>query len=1194
MSHIFGFHKGHNNNILGWERADRIVAGDINEITDKTDIISSSAGSSIPTPVARMFLFKAAFDFMSSQMLKSKKDDNRIYAGLISETLDLLELLFKSGSNTELLRYENWVFNWDDGNFFGKDRGHRLLAESFKQAAAQQPFNRKMEVTLIYYRDGGREILAGGTSPFTFVFTSPNFKRKKGLKEIFGLTSDEPLFTDNFKQLWDRDSSFIWYVENLVRLARNKNSFEAFTSYVANTRKQYEPNDPGRFISERVELQHIQCSSDIPLSVSGIPIEQISEKDYQLKIEKYSDFKLDLPAESLYRGKRPTPLFLYSHMDLDGQYTSPTNYWSKKITLLAMRYPATRVEDIYTRILPGLEGIKYPFLSKFDFFEKALVMLPGYKQDDERFSTLIDEQDFLLPIKPLFFNFFPLSEIKKYVKISRNQLSIDLPPEIIVQIDIPIDGSTMGKRIIPLTQTYKRNPQKDTEADKNKYPFIEYMGIIGIFPFIKTTDEKIKYINKYTIAAYEKTIGGDPVSGIEFIRTDGEAIKPKIEKRSELEPEYVAVNTKTAYYQVDESFDLVQLNFLKNFEKIGGFIIPLFKPAKNGTDSYVYGIDFGTSNTHVEYAQIASKTAVGIKPFEINNTNMIVNMLNKPYPIRENDTNTGNKDYLQFGKIIDSVKVIIQREFVPFQIGGDKSATTRFPFRTATFESTKFKDTKMPKLFIDANIGFNIDKDLLINIRGYETNLKWELESNLDNLLKQSRVQIFFRQLLLMVRSHAILSTKPVCDLNSLKIAMSFPNSMDKDLTNLLKQYFTEEMKDVFGTTEENIVQNSRFIEVTESIAPYYQLLQNDPNIKHKLYCNIDVGGGTSDIVLVKNDKTKNILNCFCNSVKFAGKQLWGSMSDDDFDINNNGFILFFFKHLQSVNHDDYNKLRTMIGQNHLEDIVSYLFNDDKYNFKRIFTECKELKVPLLLHYAALLYFIAKICKHKPLDLPTTLSFSGKGSEYISIIFSSDEHLRLFTKTALSLFSGLPANPDFNIKKSGNPKVITAQGSVIYGAKPLKKKEVNVFEKDNNVKESDEPLIFPVDDSYYGLKDIDTQSNETKNYKDFQEGEPAYESVLSNCVEFLETFFGNEELIKGCSVSLGINNLNKYREFFIPLNTNIFKNGVLRNSYLSALEHKERTKPAADSPFFFAFNTSLIELSKFIAREDLKKKGLSS
>src|SRR5690606_23084087 len=117
--------------------------------------------------------------------------------------------------------------------FFGKQHGHLLLAESFSQIANHDPFSGKIEITLIYYRESNREILLGGTSPYTFVFTTPNFRRKRkdrGIKEIYGMMANEALFNNIYKPLYEREESFVLYIKDLVDGVGE--SFSGFKRYV--------------------------------------------------------------------------------------------------------------------------------------------------------------------------------------------------------------------------------------------------------------------------------------------------------------------------------------------------------------------------------------------------------------------------------------------------------------------------------------------------------------------------------------------------------------------------------------------------------------------------------------------------------------------------------------------------------------------------------------------------------------------------------------------------------------------------------------------------------------------------------------------------------------------------------------------------------------------------------------------------
>ena len=492
MPYVFQFHDGNNDNIFDWTESERIDPKSI-KVEDKSTEFISSAGTSIPSPLARMFLFRAAFRTVSSQLINSKKpfDNTSIYAGIVSETLDFLEVLYQSGGDKSRFSYEYWQFGNGSNNqssndtFFGEKLGHKLLSEAFGQAAASAPFDNKLEIILIYYNEGKKKILMGGTSPFTFVFTSPNFKRKfkeKSFIPIDGLVSGDKLFDSDYKQLADRDTSFIAYIEELCSRANGNESFVEFIKYVANC-KRIDIRE--RFVDEIPLLDDILFGTNLPLSVKGINLNQISQEDYRCNIEEQSDFKIVLPVESPYKkygevNRVWTPLFLIDQMTHDGQYTSPTNKWVSGTRVSSTRYSENSLKEIYDRVLPG-QSLKYPFFSSFDLFEPCLFKLPGYKLNDDRFTCIINNQTFLFPLTPLFFQLFSTESIGNYVSAKETE------GEVTFTIKIPVFGKTKQNRTFVIQQTYSEQSQTN--------PIFVYSGIIGIFPFVKCITDKYGFIN---------------------------------------------------------------------------------------------------------------------------------------------------------------------------------------------------------------------------------------------------------------------------------------------------------------------------------------------------------------------------------------------------------------------------------------------------------------------------------------------------------------------------------------------------------------------------------------------------------------------------------------------------------------------------------------------------------------------------
>jgi len=1183
MGHIFRFHQGTNNNIIDWKQSDRISAGSLDKIADRSVVIDSNAGTSIPTPLARLFLFKTAFTIVSKQLIDNNFKKESIYAGLVSETLDLLELLYMHGADGNKFRYKKWVFENNDAtrDFFGTESGHKLLAKSFEQAANQVPFNKKIEITLIFYKENGKEVLLGGTSPFTFVFTAPNFKAKlnNGKYNIPGLRSGDKLFDSSYLQIYERDASFVKYIESLHKKVEYIPTFKGFNDYVSTSNNVF----PESFNGIATKMQDIKVY-DQSLVVSDIPLQQITTASVQETIADNSDFKLLLSEDSPYKLKyknSPIPLLLKTEMELGGQYTSKSNLWNSNTKFNEITYPENTLERILQRELPVVK-IKYPFLSEFDFFEDFIISLPGYKLNDERFVTLTAQQGFLFPIKPLFFQFFPLKDLSKYLKIESDNKTVKCT------LTFPIFGPTKHNRLIVFERTYAVEEG------------ISYSGILGIFPFTKASQQELLHINDYTVASYEKTNTDTQLNSLKFLKSDGaDGIHSIPNSRSN----YSDIKIKSTYYQVHEGFELMQLNFKRDNVTCGGMIIPKFNEVVNGDSSYVFAIDFGTSNTHIEFGRVndddgRSRIAM-VKPFGINKDEMQMYLLHKPTTFKPAN---GAPSYLNYedieGQKIDAVRQITLREFMPFQIGSQAGTSIKFPFRTALAESNSFISSITNKrLFIDASIGFNIDSDLNPGEIRYKTDLKWLLQNASEDQFNVNRVKLFARQLMLMIRTKVLLGDEGYRGhLNKIKVILSFPISMGQTLKNKLSDIFEDERKDIFGVDSLELLSP-----VTESIAPYYFLKSQNFDIQSNNFCNIDIGGGTTDIVITnsekisQSDEDKNTLECFCASFRFAGRQLWSSGAND-FNKDDNGFVSYYKDFRKKANMKTEGDLERIFTSNSLktEDVVGILFSNPAYNFKDIFSHNHEFKVVPLIHYAAIIYYIVKLSEWKKINLPRTISFSGKGSEYLNLLFSyksgtSDQDLVGLTKNLVTMFTDVTMNPNFKLKRAEEPKVITAKGAVHYAVENIVDDESsNVWGVSTQANTASDKVLKKIDVVFMGFKDVDFESP-TLTYGDFLHNKELFNNIMDNVINFLDLLFGSQSFNGAINKKLEIRDFSAYRSFFLPNGVNVYEHGILRDSFRATLETYPANGIVSDSPFFFALNYTLTELSKFI---DNKAKGV--
>lgn len=134
MAYIFRIHKGSNEaGGEGWQPKGEIIVGKegvgVSSILDSMDYLPASGkvGTSIPTPLARIYLFRTAF-------LAKESKDNGVYGELVSDCLDLLQFLFEKGEDPALK-----VYVWDAAKSISdlKNAGYpalTLLGDSLKMA----------------------------------------------------------------------------------------------------------------------------------------------------------------------------------------------------------------------------------------------------------------------------------------------------------------------------------------------------------------------------------------------------------------------------------------------------------------------------------------------------------------------------------------------------------------------------------------------------------------------------------------------------------------------------------------------------------------------------------------------------------------------------------------------------------------------------------------------------------------------------------------------------------------------------------------------------------------------------------------------------------------------------------------------------------------------------------------------------
>lgn len=1141
-------------NLSGWEKTTAYDTSRIPHITDTvgSGIALSKMGTSIPTPFARVFLFKTAFEMVNGS--PEGANDNSAYGKLVSECLDFLEFIYGYGDAIEV---KPWNVSANIAALkTSPSEGHQVLGKSLENFALNLDVK---DIYLIYYNGE----LIGGTSPFTLVYTLPNWQREKNITDACGLAGNQ-LFPDYSEPTVDAVPLYKRHIDFRTMLTRYFVAFRnvagmkntAFFEYIYRNQQIHdkdmktlfqsitgaEPYDAAKFRADYgcvkanmseidvlgkggVNTLFLATKAGIVPPVpggggtntggEGIDISQIAP-DYMI-------------AATVDNGNVVTPLVL-SDAGITGATYVAGMPWTVGVDI-----PRDADEPLSDRILPGGMNIKYPYLTDADFLQEKIIKV-GYKVDTDNFMTFgistSGDGDYLLPLRKEIFEYFTPSD---FVDGNVEGLAIRLEEEsketLKVHLFIPVKFK--GHPYIELVHTYYKEDIVEMKSLPNLFS-------VGVFPSYKISDSNIPNVysvmildikNKVTTKYYALINGG--VTDVEVT-----ASKNRMKNGSR-------------YEEINHAFDICEVEV----DGAKALLLPNFKEVTpDGGTNVVVGIDFGTTNTYVCYS---TKDGADPHSLEISRDDMQVLMLNKI------DLSKGNygEAYKKSMNMMPSYIQSIDREFVPLLLG--RESDVAYPFRTVVCETNEgkecFKNLANFQLFADINIGFNFLKEILqLPNEKYNTNIKWDIEKQLDDKDKKetpiriNRIRAYCQQTAWMIKNKLMLLHAPC---SKFKVYLTFPYTMKRNVRSKITEYWNDAFDVVMGHG------NVEVKKVTESIAPYYTMVSNGGNFT-KNALNIDIGGGTTDMLFADIENNK----FYYTSSKFAGNDIWGDGKQKvEKVLKNNGFVLDFESKLNGnaikVPQDGEDNPKTAYFQykNIVEnsaDLMSYVFRyEDKYRYTDFIRQSNKKFLPILcIHLGAILYHVAQVLTEKEITIPSTITFSGMGAKYIHILSTEKEDVHDIVKVLLQTFMAsmsedgkcdMPSRLKVSFQE--NAKEVTAQGAMLVGHKSLQ--DISDYEEDSLC--------------VYGV-------NEKVNHKLVYGEAPKYKNeVISNFENFLDMFLNNSKII------------NFFKEFdieFTPKFIETIKNEAEKSFDLMA--ENGATDDISETMFFWPLKNGLYEASK--------------
>lgn len=968
-NYIFRIYKENGTNaISGWGESSGYGLTAIKQIVDPNESANEvgKEPTSIPSPFARIDLVKTAFSIVAE---KSRDDQYpningySVYNRIVSNTLDVAQLFFESNRqpNLEIIPW-SYADNLNE-LLQSRNRGHNQFGETLnlylKRDSDTYNFSEIVNggrIFLLNYTglSAKDEInIIGATSPSTLFFCCDN---DLSYIEDLKFQNDRP-FDNDYTPLYKRDiefHKFLWALKKHIDNESVNTGFgfaEKFKEVNDYLQACYALSDSKR----REALNQVDYADYEPISVGTENTQEYVEiLGFEIK-QRVTDFKKEIANHCGFKIK-PTISVNNNILPL----VLPTSKFTRKIAYVNQQswdmntpVPESDNRSLADRTLPGYDNVKYPYLTAGDFLEDSIIKTP-YRQNCEDFHCFVsdDNESYLLPLKDKFFEFFSIDNLmgnvpgtnKKFVEVSK------MAGGIKVLLRIPIVANE--KEYIEYNRIYVEN----VDSYANAYKVVEVDLGLALMTNIKFKNEGSAIYNFALISSYDNkdVLSLACYKGNESL--GGRLVGPIVRNASESK-----AKACMTYTLKGTNFDYIRICYKGK----SSIVLPNFVK-EEGADEYTFSIDFGTTNTHVEYRINDGKTI----PFNIGGSDIQLKLFSDEYA--------------------NTFLYVFASDIMPQCVGGDTKF--KLPMRTALSfgNNTQWQQSVNPVL--QAGVSFTYEKLKEFRYNATETNLKWSEEQ--DNIKK---LECYIKSLFNILRNKVLLNGG---NLAKTKVVWFYPLSMSVSRLENYKEIIISAYKEYFS---DNAV-NTSVKRISESVAPYIYYTKNDQQINNIV--TIDIGGGTTDVVVAENSDIKAV-----SSFRFAANSVFGKGFANDTEGRNgivNKFKQKCLEILKSNNESDLISVYEQIDStNNSVDMASFLFSlkglvktdiKDYVDFIKLLRLDRSKKFTFLMFYSSIIYHVACLMKSKGLKMPNHIAFSGNGSRIVSVLTSDSETLSKYTK----------------------------------------------------------------------------------------------------------------------------------------------------------------------------------------------------
>ncbi len=1187
----FSLKKGETGNRLFWEgkQQNPYSAAMLQNIDDENSQDIAIPVTSIPSPFARMQLFETAFDFITRS---GKLEGNSLYHRLASDCLDVYEMLFRVDELhlRNKLEFVKWTPDdledmKDDLSSAGEKvfaKTIQLYIDRYNEDTSDNPFS---QLYIILYDS----VPIAGTSPYTGFFTTAN-----PIEVEINYYEKRKFFKGEPMPLHKRENDFQEFINLFMVSYKLPNRFKIFNDYIVKGREQVQNRELKEYFKHLSKKEVLETINSYPhIEHQNSPLYILPNIPYRKKEVKQEAF-IELVQKSDYlavtkKNLEKPPIVLKEGL-------KNTHWKYLKMTLPANFKIPANIETIEydKRVLPETTE-KYPYIVIDDILPDYLIEL-DYQLNSDKFFIGTDknpQKGYLLPIKADYFKFFTMEDLREQLKIEVTEKSGG--NEYNVRLNIPVKAEKSKGKI-----TYEKNYltyENIANKAKDKGAVIKAKIYMGFYPFYKIgkIDEMKEFLptdlsiyNDFykSFIYYEDTIKID-CSFVKY-KTDSPDLNILPSNENGIIPSRTRKDENfgyvTDYYELSNSLEKKDRDITYNFlsmqigrvdlpKPVQALVIPNMYLALSDdmqASSYV-SFDIGTTNSFVAYATNPDSPITLSTKYKhrlSGSFELQLVMLHKPI---ENVNEIEGSDKYDFNsKIAPRYISPLLNEFMPSLI--EPNSKYKFPIKTVICwdNDANIYDSNRLSILSNINIPFAFGIKDKRPVDYFSTNLKWNVSDVTDNKAK-NQLTAFIKQLTLLARNTLLLNgynpqRSKVIWFKPLSMGSGVSRSFETIWQDVYSLYFSKQ-----GQTDPNhilmIQQNLRMI--SESAAPFFVL---QPDNLGQYFLNIDIGGGTTDMVVYNRDQI-----VLTTSLRFAGNSIFGNGLNPKKTGKDNGIAKKYTQIISKILADQNDERQSVLGSFSAsedlksEDIINFLFTVKE--FSESLKKDPDIKILFLLHNAAIFYHAAQMMKNKGFEIPKFIGLSGNGAKILEITNGS-ANLNgngALTDLATAIFEnvfGKKANQKIQLITSHNPKEATAYGGI---------KGLNDIRGD-----SPEKYMISLGDSVTVY-----QYKEAKQhvYEELMNNDKLLDSVADNVIDFFNLFF--DVLWKECDFTdnyLVGKELNPKK-----MKTHVTRKSDIKDCLINGIDFRRKDKESEmnETLFFYPVTFYLFDLSKLLVTGEI-------